>query len=142
MNDYISQARRPDREGISRTAVNPSMEAAGKTSCFSRSGKCLPDPTSFKRSVVHEPRRLAAQQALELRHDLEQVADQADIGHFKDRRFAVLVDGHDGARVLDARQMLDCAGNADGDVEFGGYDLARLTHLHFVRRIPGIDGGT
>jgi hypothetical protein len=27
--------------GISRTAVNPSLEAAGKTSCFSRSGKSL-----------------------------------------------------------------------------------------------------
>jgi hypothetical protein len=24
------------------------MEAAGKTSCFARSGKCLPDPASFK----------------------------------------------------------------------------------------------
>ena len=59
--------------GISRTAVNPlryavpaarkpgvaihghprdacvaPMEAAGKTSCFSRSGKCPPNPASYR----------------------------------------------------------------------------------------------
>jgi hypothetical protein len=30
--------------GIFRTAVNPSLGAAGKTSCFSRSGKYPPHP--------------------------------------------------------------------------------------------------
>ena len=68
---------------------------------------------------------LAADQALELRHDLEQIAHQAHVGDFEDRRFAVLVDGHDGARVLDAGQMLNRAGDADGDVDVGRDDLAR-----------------
>ena len=31
--------------------MNPSMEAAGKTSCFSRSGKGLPDPASVQLSI-------------------------------------------------------------------------------------------
>ena len=48
-----------------------------------------------------------AYQPLEFGDDLEQVADQAHIRHFEDRRFAVLVDGDDGASILDARQMLD-----------------------------------
>src|SRR5258708_39921898 len=67
------RARRPDWAGVFRTAVNPlrcavpaprkpwvtfhghprdacvaRLGAAGKTSCFSRSGKRLPNPASFK----------------------------------------------------------------------------------------------
>jgi hypothetical protein len=39
MNDKDYWVRRQDRTVIFRTAVNPSLGAAGKTSCFSRSGK-------------------------------------------------------------------------------------------------------
>ena len=71
MNDKVHRAQRPDQTGIFRTAVNPlrcavpatrkpwvaihgpprdacvaPMGAAGKTSCFSRSEKCLSDPVS------------------------------------------------------------------------------------------------
>ncbi len=46
-------------------------------------------------------------QALEFRDDLEQIADEPDIRHFENRRFAVLVDGDDGPGVLDAGQMLN-----------------------------------
>jgi signal transduction histidine kinase/DNA-binding response OmpR family regulator len=49
----------------------------------------------------------------QLRHDLEQVADQADVGDLEDRRFGVLVDRDDGAGVLDAGEVLDRAGDAD-----------------------------
>jgi hypothetical protein len=51
MNYSVSHARRLDLEDNFRTAVNPSLGAAGKTSasCFSRSGNCLPDPASFER---------------------------------------------------------------------------------------------
>src|SRR5665213_1106368 len=48
MNNQLFGAWRLDRIGIFRTAVNPSLEAAGKTSCFSRSGKYLSDPASFE----------------------------------------------------------------------------------------------
>src|SRR5712691_6403940 len=47
----------------------------------------------------------------ELRDDLIQVAHQAVSRHLKDRRFGVFVDRDDDARILDAGQMLDRAGN-------------------------------
>ena len=54
----------------------------------------------------------------------------------------VFVDGHDDFRVLHAGQMLDGAGNADGDVELGGDNFARLADLHVVGHVAGVDGGT
>src|SRR5690606_35965800 len=84
-----------------------------------------------------------------LRQDGEQVTDQPDVGHFEDRRVAVLVDGDDGAGVLDAGQVLDGAGNAHGDVQVRGDDLAGLADLHVAGYVAGIyrgaggtDGGT
>jgi hypothetical protein len=56
MNDRYSHARSRDWAGIFRTAVNPSMEAAGKTSCFSRSGKCLPNPDFCDRLFMNSSR--------------------------------------------------------------------------------------
>ena len=38
--------------------------------------------------------------------------------------------------------MLDGAGDADGDVELGGDDLASLADLHVVGDVAGVDGGT
>src|SRR5262245_35422862 len=66
---------------------------------------------------------------LERRHRLEEVRDQADIGDLEDRRLLVLVDGHDDLRVLHSGQMLDRAGDADGDIELGRHDLAGLADL-------------
>jgi len=67
------------------------------------------------------------------------VGDQAVVGHLEDRRIAVLVDGDDDLGVLHAGQVLDGAGNADGDVEFRSHDLAGLTHLIVVGGIARID---
>jgi hypothetical protein len=44
-------------------------------------------------------------------------------------------------RVLHARQVLDRARDADGDVEIGRHDLAGLAHLPVVRRKARIDRG-
>src|SRR5207342_403964 len=44
-----------------------------------------------------------------LRHDLEQVADQADVGDLEDGRFLILVDGDDRLAILHAGEMLDRA---------------------------------
>ena len=75
---------------------------------------------------------------LHLRNDLEQVADQADIGDLEDRRLAVLVDRDDGARVLDAGEMLDRARDADRHVQLRRDDLAGLADLQLIRRVAGI----
>ena len=81
------------------------------------------------------------QRRRQLRHDLEQVADQAVIGDLEDRRLLVLVDGDDDLAVLHAGQVLDGAGDADGDVELGRHDLAGLADLVVVGHEAGVDRG-
>src|SRR5690606_25742716 len=70
--------------------------------------------------------------------DSEDVTHQADVGDLEERRVRVLVDGHDGAGVLDAGQVLERAGNADGHVLLRGDDLAGLADLHLVRAVAGV----
>src|SRR5690606_4963063 len=77
----------------------------------------------------------ASQRLLQFGQDGEEVADEAVIGDLEDRGFLVLVDGDDDLGILHAGQMLDRAGDADGDVEFGRDDLAGLADLPVVRRI-------
>src|SRR2546427_11720582 len=61
--------------------------------------------SSFMRSFLEELLELLRQ----LRHDLEEVADDAVVGDLEDRRLGVLVDGHDhlrrGADLQDRRQI-------------------------------------
>src|SRR3954454_10876069 len=78
----------------------------------------------------------------QLRNRLVEVGDQAVIGNLEDRRVLVLVDRDDHLGVLHAGQMLDRAGNADRNIELGGYDLAGLADLPIVRRITRIHRGT
>ena len=77
----------------------------------------------------------------QLRHDFEQVADEADVGDLEDRRVLVLVDRDDGLGVLHSGEMLDRAGNADRDIEVWRDDLAGLADLIVVGRIAGVDRG-
>src|SRR6478736_3671483 len=76
----------------------------------------------------------------QLRNDLEQISDDAVVGHLENRRFLVLVDRHDRLAVLHSGEMLDGAGNADGDVEVGGDHLAGLSDLVVVRNVTRVDG--
>jgi hypothetical protein len=79
------------------------------------------------------------QLAQQLRYHREQVADQPDIRNLEYRRILVLVDGDDDFAVLHACQMLDRAGDADRDVDFGGDDLAGLADLIVVGDIACVD---
>src|SRR5690606_25013690 len=74
----------------------------------------------------------------QFRHDLEQVADQAVVGHLEDRRVRILVDRHDHLRILHARQVLDRARHAHRDVQLRGDDLAGLADLVVVRAVARI----
>src|SRR5687767_9984646 len=69
----------------------------------------------------------------QLRHQLEQISDQADVRDLEDRRFLVLVDGDDDLRILHPGEVLDRARNADRDIDFGSDDLAGLADLIVVR---------
>src|SRR4029434_11024532 len=77
----------------------------------------------------------------QLGHDLEQIAHDAVVGNLEDRRFLVLVDRNDGLAVLHAGEMLDRAGDADGDVEVGRHHLAGLADLVVVGHVACVDGG-
>jgi hypothetical protein len=44
---------------------------------------------------------------LQLRNHLKQIPYQPDVRHLKDGRLPILVDRHNGARILDPREVLD-----------------------------------
>src|SRR5690606_13975628 len=73
--------------------------------------------------------RCLSKRLFEFWEDLEEVADKAVVGDLEDRRFLVLVNGHDHLGVLHASEVLDGAGDAHRDVEIGCDHLARLTNL-------------
>lgn len=75
-----------------------------------------------------------------LRDGLEQVGDKAVVGHLEDGRLRVLVDGHNRLAVLHARQVLDGAGDAHGNVQLRRHNLARLPDLQVVGHKTGVDG--
>src|SRR5690349_1818443 len=80
-------------------------------------------------------------QLLQLRDGFEQVRHQAVIGHLEDRRFFVLVDRNDHFGVFHAGQVLDRAGDTDGDVQLWRNDLAGLADLHVVGYETCVDRG-
>src|SRR5690606_26088303 len=77
----------------------------------------------------------------DLRHDGEQVADDAEVGDIEDRRFAVLVDRDDVLRRLHSGPVLDRTGDAEGDVQLRRHRDAGLTDLVRIRDVSGVDRG-
>src|SRR6185295_19809340 len=102
-------------------------------------------PCSFTAPVASSPPAglLAGllQLCFQFRQHLKQVCHQSVVGDLENRRLAVLVDGDDHLAVLHAGEMLDGAGDADGNVELGRHDLAGLADLVVVRHEAGIDRG-
>src|SRR5699024_883103 len=84
---------------------------------------------------------LLGEGSFEFGEDFEQITYQADIDDFKDRRVGILVDRDDGARILDAGEVLDRARDAVGGVELRRDDPAGLADLEVIGHVTGIDGG-
>src|SRR5215213_3232147 len=74
----------------------------------------------------------------QLRHDLEQVADHAEVRQLEDRRLRVLVDRDDRLRRLHPGPVLDRAGDAHRDVQLRGDRHAGLADLRLVRVPAGV----
>ena len=72
---------------------------------------------------------------------MRDVADDAVVGDLEDGGFGVAVDGDDGFALVHAGEMLDGAGDADGDVELGLDGLAGLADLFGVGAPAGVDDG-
>src|SRR5262245_1872210 len=77
----------------------------------------------------------------ELRDDLVEVADDAEVGELEDRRVRVLVDRDDRLRALHSHLVLDRAGHATGNVELRRHGLARLSDLSRVGIPAGVYDG-
>ena len=71
--------------------------------------------------------------------DLEQVADDDEVGELGDRRVRVAVDGDDRLRGLHPDLVLDRAADAEREVELRLDDLAGLADLLGVRDPAGVD---
>mmetsp|Transcript_36637 Transcript_36637/g.55273 ORF Transcript_36637/g.55273 Transcript_36637/m.55273 type:complete len:253 (-) Transcript_36637:622-1380(-) len=78
----------------------------------------------------------------QLRDLLEQVTNKAVVGDLKDWSVHVLVDGHNGFRVLHTGQVLDSSTDADSNVQFWCHHLAGLTNLELVRDHACIDSSS
>ena len=65
------------------------------------------------------------------RNYFEQIADDAVIGYFEDRCFGIFVDGNDALSALHADEMLNGAGDPDGEVELGCDSLTGTADLAF-----------
>eukprot|EP00964_Phaeocystis_antarctica_P147861 scaffold114566_cov63-Phaeocystis_antarctica.AAC.2 len=76
---------------------------------------------------------------LELRQRLEEVGDQAVVGHLEDGRVLVLVDGDDDLGVLHACQVLDRSRQPHRNVQVRRHDLAGLPDLHVVGAHARVD---
>src|SRR5215208_5637786 len=77
----------------------------------------------------------------QLRQDLVQVADDAEVGELEDRRVLVLVDRDDVLRRLHADLVLDGARDAGRQVELRRDRLAGLANLRGVRVPARVDDG-
>ena len=76
------------------------------------------------------------------RNDFEQVAADAVVGSFEDGGGLILVDRDDALGILHAGQVLDRAGNAEGNIDLGTDGLAGLSDLMVGREPAGIHSGT
>src|SRR4051794_31121516 len=75
----------------------------------------------------------------QLRQDLVEVADDAEVGELEDRRVGVLVDRDDVLRGLHADLVLDRAGDPRREVQLRRDGLARLADLRRVGVPAGVD---
>src|SRR5689334_20693995 len=99
-----------------------------------------PPNTVVSGGVAYRELTLAGLDRLgQLRRDLEQVADDAEVGDLEDRRLFVLVHRDDRLRRLHAGAVLDGPGDAERDVELRRDGLSGLAHLELARVVATVD---
>src|ERR1700761_9502849 len=81
------------------------------------------------RSILPSSLRLFFEFGQDGGDELGNIADDAVVSDLEDRGFGIAVDGDDGLALVHAGEMLDGAGDADGDVELGLNGLASLADL-------------
>src|SRR4029450_9545963 len=120
------------------TAVSSSTEAGWSTATPS----CVWLPAQFVQLSLMERSAAGLQRFDQLREDLVDVADDAEVGDREDRSFLVLVDSDDVLRALHPDHVLRGTRDASRDVDRRLHDLAGLTDLIRVRHPSGVDDRT
>ena len=64
--------------------------------------------------------------------DFKKITDKAEVSHLEDRSLFILVDRNNHFGIFHASQMLNGAGNTDGNIEIRRYDFAGLAHLPII----------
>src|SRR6266487_3617637 len=126
-----SSALISSQPGSFATSARPANSCS--TKCMSRRG-------ALYSLIGASAKNRLSQLFHQFRNDLEQVPDDPIVRHLEYRRFLVLVYGNDDAAVLHARQVLDRARDAHGDVELRRDDLAGLPDLPVIRHEPRVHG--
>ena len=83
---------------------------------------------------------LLAQLFGQLWHDFKKITDKAEVSHLEDRGLFILVDRNNHFGIFHASQMLNGAGNTDGNIEIRRYDFAGLAHLPIIRCVARVHG--
>jgi len=96
-----------DGNGDYARALGLSMTASPRRCSWKRPANSRSPPPSMCWRRCSAACAFLPQQLLDLGHDFKQIAHQAVVRHFEDRRLGILVDRDDGAGILDAGQMLD-----------------------------------
>ena len=76
------------------------------------------------------------------RQSFKQVANNSVVSDIKDGSLRVFVDGDDCVRILHAYQVLNRAGNPEGDIQLWRDCLSRLSDLTIDREPFGVADGT
>ncbi len=77
----------------------------------------------------------------ELWNNLEQIANNSKVGKLEDGRFGIRVDGDDRFGLFHAREVLDCPGDAAGNVDIRLDRFTCLADLQGIGDPPGIHYG-
>ena len=78
----------------------------------------------------------------QFRQELQDVVDNSDIRHLKDRGLGVLVDGDDERIALNAGQMLERATDAAGQIDLGLDGFSGRADLAGFLQPLGVDHGS
>jgi hypothetical protein len=77
----------------------------------------------------------------QFRDELQDVGFDAHIGHLEDGGLGILVDRHEERIALDAAHMLECAADAEGQINLGFDGQAGGAHLAGFFQPFGIHDG-
>src|SRR4051794_7756662 len=130
----VSFINRAARRTTMTIASASATSAASASSCARNSidPPTSPDPRSARPGAKLGDHR---------RDDLEQVADDDDVGELGNRRIGVAVHRDDRIRRLHPDLVLDRTRNAKREIQLRLHDLAGLPDLLAVRNPAGVDGG-